>query len=81
VPAPAAAGEAADAEPAALAAPAVDAAAVAVAARCRYDAAAAKYYALAAEYEANVDEKREINLKNSKTKHTRTCRARTSISR
>jgi polyribonucleotide nucleotidyltransferase len=57
VPAPAAAGEAADAEPAALAAPEVDAAAVA--AQCRY-------YAAAANYEANVDEKRENKLKELK---------------
>ena len=57
-PAPAAAGEEADAEPAVLAAPAVDAAAIA--AQCRYDAAAAKndaaaeYKAAAAKYEAKI---------------------------
>jgi hypothetical protein len=50
--APAAAGEAADAEPAALAAPAVNAAAVA--AQYRYDAAVAKYDTAAAEYKAKI---------------------------
>ena len=51
--APAAAGEAADTgEPAALAAPAVNAAAVA--AQYRYDAAVAKYDTAAAEYKAKI---------------------------
>ena len=64
VPALAAAEKAADAEPTALAAPAVNTAAVA--AQCRYDAALAKYVATAAEYEANVDEKRENELRELK---------------
>ena len=52
--APAAAGEAADTgEPAALAAPAVDAAAF-VTVQCRHDAALAKYKAAAAEYKAKI---------------------------
>ena len=51
--APAAAGEAADAEPAALAAPAVDFAAV-VTAQCRYNARVAKYDAAVAEYKAKI---------------------------
>jgi len=62
--APAAAGEAADTgEPAALAAPAVDAATVA--AQCKCDALV-KYDAAAAEYKANVDEKRENKLRELK---------------